>query len=221
MIPPRDINPLKTNLESPLGFKPSANWERPRIDARQLFHLWGWVVDVTAWWCWSKVFLAKIFKIDLLYKSRLADFSLLVSISDVRTRLPVAMILKGQWKQLWAIRHDVIPRLLPLQVLVLQFQLGNVGLVMGQHLLVKLMGGLQLVLQLGDPALHVFHLDPPLMLVEGQACAGNFHDVAGSHPRHQKLLLRLGRSQDHPRHLPFTLSARARGGRRSQVGLAS
>ena len=31
-----------------------------------VWHLWGWVVDVTAWWCWSKVFLAKIFKIDLL-----------------------------------------------------------------------------------------------------------------------------------------------------------
>ena len=31
-----------------------------------VWHLWGWVVDVTTWWCWSKVFLAKIFKIDLL-----------------------------------------------------------------------------------------------------------------------------------------------------------
>ena len=31
-----------------------------------VWHLWGWVVDATAWWCWSKVFLAKIFKIDLL-----------------------------------------------------------------------------------------------------------------------------------------------------------
>ena len=33
-----------------------------------------------------------------------------------------------------AAHHDIIPRLLPLQVLILQFQLGNVGLVMGQHL---------------------------------------------------------------------------------------
>ena len=30
-----------------------------------------------------------------------------------------------------AAHHDIIPRLLPLQVLVLQFQLGNVRLVMG------------------------------------------------------------------------------------------
>ena len=69
------------------------------------------------------------------------------------------MILKSQWKRLLAVslvmkilqcrhlllritlrlimvaaHHDIIPRLLPLQVLVLQFQLGNVGLVMGQHL---------------------------------------------------------------------------------------
>ena len=35
-----------------------------------VWHLWGWVVDVTAWWCWSKVFLAKIFKIDLLREDR-------------------------------------------------------------------------------------------------------------------------------------------------------
>ena len=70
----------------------------------------------------------------------------------------------------------------------------------------------------------------------------------GSHPRHQKLLLRLSGSQDNPRHLrqvvinaqcmvrwrrkdevwndymmtylPFTLSARARGSRWPQVGLS-
>ena len=33
-----------------------------------------------------------------------------------------------------AAHHDIIPRFLLLQVLVLQFQLGNMGLVMGQHL---------------------------------------------------------------------------------------
>ena len=69
------------------------------------------------------------------------------------------MILKSQWKRLRAVslvmkvlqclqlllsvelrlimgaaHHDIIPHLLPFQVLDLQFQLGNVGLVMGQHL---------------------------------------------------------------------------------------
>ena len=69
------------------------------------------------------------------------------------------MIPKSQWKRLQAVslamkvlhcrhlllsvklrlimgaaHHDIIPRFLPLQVLVLQFQLGNMGLVMGQHL---------------------------------------------------------------------------------------
>merc|ERR1719357_1380181 len=134
------------------------------------------------------------------------------------------MMLKSQWKRVQAVSpvmkvHDIIPRLLPLQVVILQFQLGNVGLVMGQHLLVKLMRGLQLVLRLRDPALHVFYLDPPLMLVEGDACSRYLHNVAGSHPRHQKLLFSLGRSQDHLRHLP--LGVRARRGRCAQVSLAS
>ena len=69
------------------------------------------------------------------------------------------MIPKSQWRRLQAVslvmkvlqcrhlllsvklrlimgaaHHDIIPRFLPLQVLVLQFQLGNMGLVMGQHL---------------------------------------------------------------------------------------
>ena len=35
-----------------------------------VWHLWGWVLEVAARWCWSKVFLAKIFKIDLLREDR-------------------------------------------------------------------------------------------------------------------------------------------------------
>ena len=119
------------------------------------------------------------------------------------------MILKSKWKRLRTVslimkvlqhlllyvklrlimgdaHHDIIPRLLPLQVLVLQLQLGNVGLVMGRrlqnkrasdtqnfqwdfnrtfhgisngnHLLVRMMRSLQLILHLRDPALHVIHL---------------------------------------------------------------
>ena len=41
-----------------------------------MWHLWGWVLDVTAWWCWNKVFLVKIFKIDLLREDKVILISL-------------------------------------------------------------------------------------------------------------------------------------------------